>query len=314
MSRILHVIDQPGETGPTLTLRLTADFARQAEQADGSQHAWLLLGGQTLRDAARSAGIEDAQVTVLPGPRPLRIPGAMRRVKQVLMQADHVHCWSPSAASLVSGLGRLDAVSRFGQATLCSVSREIISDAYQAMFADQAAAQNLRHRARQRWGVPDQSPVFALLADRPERVNLSSLMLAMMFTHESLDAIDSPRRDVRLVVHPQTLGRMSAEQLAELLHFDEMVIQDAGLLTPWDSLAGCDMAIAPSPLDAGLSIAWADAMGRPIIASPEPRMPELAELPRVTFADGSQTKDLAKAMYDWACALPEPALAASAMA
>ena len=303
MMRILHVIDQGSTTGPTLTLKLAADLATQDATEHANQHAWLLIGGGPLRDAARSAGIDEAHTVRTASPRRLRIPGAMNSVKRLLSQADRVECWSPGAASIVSSLGRIDAVSRFGQATLSPLTRAVIADSLTQL----GAAVRSRDEVRSRWEVPDHAVMIALLADQPDTFDMRSLILPLAFTFESLDAIGSPYREVRLVCHPDTPGRSQVIELAQLLGFPLMVIQDAGLLTPWDTLQGCELTLAPRPVQAGLSIAWAQAMGKPIIAPDEPCLPGLADVQGLIHADSSAPKHLAKAMTDWARALPEPA-------
>lgn len=311
-SRILHVFDQPGATGQAPVVRLSADLAHEDEREAGNRHAWLLVGGAPLRAAARAAGIDAKRFRLTPAPRRLAIPGARRGIRRLLRGAGRVECWTPGAAALVAALGRSDAVCRFGQATLSGMTRAAIARSLTRMGQPvplPADAPYPREALRGRWGAPDRAIVVALLADQPERVDMRALLLALAFTFETLDACDAPYRDVRLVCHPHTLGRMDAMELAGLLDFSHILIQDAGLLTPWHTLAGCDLAVAPEPLHAGLSIAWAQAMGKPIIAARQPRLPELDELPGLTQIAANAPKHLAKALTDWALALPEPAWA-----
>lgn len=302
MVRVLNVFDQPGEAGDPLGLRLSMDAARRdrAAGATDEEHAWLLIGGEPMVQAARCVGLGgDAmrgRVRLMPRVEGFRrfVPGAQRALLALLHQADRVDCWTVGAAALVSRLGCGHAVPRFGQATLCAFAQSVIADAIalQPPTADRAAL-------RERWGVDDATTVVALLADRPEQVDAREPVLAAAFTHEILDAFRPARRDVRVLCHPHNARRAQAHQLSDWMLLPSLFMQDAGVLTPWSVLPGCDLALAPRPIDAGLSILWAGAMGVPVIAPPEPRLPMLAGLPGVlTPCKSERAKHLSFALVE----------------
>lgn len=314
MPQILHVIDQPGELGRALELKLSFDWSRR-EQAqtqdpdldnndnngsnisDDTTHAWLLLGGEAALTAAKAAGIPRERITLHARPRPMRIPGAMRGLRRVLRQADRLICWTPGAAELVqqSACGKFESMLQ--QKTLSPLSRALIQPIALTMRERWDAA---RSAARGRWAVPDSATAAMLPADWPERVDVRGAVLAAAFVRETLDAADSPYRDLRLIAHPDAMGRMTASELARLLEVPDLLIQDAGALTPWLTLPGCDLVLSPQPRHAGLSLAWAEAFGLPIIAAPEPTMPLLAELDQLRLAKSRQAKHLSLAITDWA--------------
>ena len=55
MTRTLHVIEQAGETAQAVVLKLSVDAVRHEAQSDDDQHAWLLFGGEPMRDAIAGA-------------------------------------------------------------------------------------------------------------------------------------------------------------------------------------------------------------------------------------------------------------------
>lgn len=290
MTRVLHLLDQPEGYGDALTLQLSMQVAEAESNATDERHAWLLLGGQPMRDAADAAGLDRSSYRVLPMPRGLRrLPFAARPIKQLLSRADRVECWTVGAASLATKIGCNHAVPRFGQATLCSFAKRIIDSAAQAPSPDTPT----RAELRQQWGVDEHAIVVALLADRPERIDGREMLLAGTFAYETLTAAKAQRNDVRLLCHPMMRRRLEATVLAELLHYPERIMQDANLLTPWRVLHACDIALAPDPLSAGLSMLWADALGLPVIAPQEPRLAALAELDHLIVCQSSAAKHMA---------------------
>lgn len=297
--RVLNLICPPGPTGMTPLLRLTADLAREEEAASGCRHAWLLVGGEAVRDAAIAAGIDHAVVRLMPKPAGLRawLPGALGAYGRLFDQATRVDCWTDAATRLASTAGCAHAVPRFSQATLSPVSRGMIGPAGQAL---RDKAEPSRLAARQHWAVPDSAFVVGVLADRPEAVDVREALLAMAFTRETLETADSPRQDIRMVCHPGCAGRMHAGDLARLLEQPQMLVQDAAMLRPWDTLAGCDLVLAPTPMQAGLSLAWAEAIGVPVIVPPAPHLVGLDSLKGLHAADSYAAKDLARAMTDFA--------------
>lgn len=310
-ARVLHVLDQPGDTPESLALRLSADDSRH-NAAEDETHAWLLLGGEAMRDAAHAAGIDDARLRLLPRPTRLQkvIPGAQRAILRLLEQAGRVECWTPGGATVATRLGCAHIVPRFGQATLCEYAKQVIDHACsnpsplrerpgEGVESDLTDARAL---IRSRWGISDDTFIVALLADHPDQVDAREAWLAVAFVFETLAAAKAERGDVRLLCHPMSFRRAQADDLSDLLDQPQLVMQDARVLTPWQVLSGCDIALAPSPRAAGLSILWANAMGLPIIAPPEPMLPLLSELRHVTPAKSDAAKHLAYTLQSWVAA------------
>ena len=308
MSRILHVIDQPGATGQTLMLRFAIDAIKQEQQheqaAPNDEHAWLLFGGEALLESAHAVGISDHQIKLVPMPRRLSLPGSMRATQRLIGEADRIVCWSSGAAVILEKLGYKTMTRRYQQVTLGAWSRQVI-----ASVADEVRkAQPVnRRQTRERWGVPDEAVMIGLVADQPERLDMRRMTLPMAFSHEILHTAESPYRDVRMVCHPDMSGRMGAFELTELLKFPQMMVQDAAMLEPWKALAGCDLVLAPHPAIAGLSLAWAEVVGLPIIAPLDDGLPMMSELGGLLPAESAEPRHLAKAITDWAESLPSPA-------
>jgi len=297
MMRTLHLLDQPGETGQTPTLKLSVDTAC-ATAGDQNKHAWLLIGGQPIYDAARAVGLDDSRVRLEPRPEGVRrfLPGAMRRIKRVLEQADRVVCWTEGATQIAASLSCAHAKPAYSEVGINPTTKRVIDRAAEALDNKDTS---MREALRQRWGVGPDTFVMALLADRPEQVDAREPLLAMAFTYEMLRSCKAQRRDVRLLCHPASRRRLDAAELAELLGFPAMLLQEAELLEPWYALRGCDIAIAPCPDLAPLSLMWASAMGLPILASAVPKLPGLDGLKSVRMTQGPAGKHLAHGMTTW---------------
>ena len=299
MIRCLHVIDQPTVVGEALTLRLSVDAAHEESRHNAeARHAWLLIGGEATRDAAYAAGLTDEQFCLSPMPRGLHrlMPRSMHKAEQLMSQAHRVVCWTEGASEVASLLGCAKVARRCEQAALTPFAKHLIDTTCDRDVSSKAAN---RAAIRERWGVDDDTIVIALLADRVDAIDSSAALLATVFTHEVLRASDSPSSDVRLLCHPDAWRRIDAATLSEQLHFPELLMQDAGLSAPWSVLAGCDVALAPKPSEAGLSILWANAMGVPVVAAPDARLPLLSELEQVLLASSGSPRHLANALTQW---------------
>ena len=318
MARVLHLLDEQADESAALALRLSADAARIDPQPH-DRHAWLLLGGESMRHAASAAGIDPACVRQMPRPSGLRkiLPGANRALKALINQADRVECWTIGAATLAAQLGCPHARPRLGQATLCGFARGMIQEAVlnppplregPGEGAElQSGCMQRRAELRKRWGVEPDTIVVALLADHPARVDAREAMMAVALTFETLAAAKVEQGDVRLLCHPLCKRRSQGNDLADQLSQPQLVLQDAGLLSPWRTLAGCDLAIAPQPRHAGLSILWASALGLPVIAGPEPCLPMLDQMSQVSLVPGSDAKHMAHRLTTWVFAQqPQP--------
>ncbi|MFN3168383.1 MAG: hypothetical protein ACE37H_15095 [Phycisphaeraceae bacterium] len=310
MTRVLHLLDEQPGLSSAMAMRLSADAARWDGDAD-DRHAWLLIGGESMRDAAASAGVHPDRVRLMPRPDRVRklVPGAMRKIKALMSRADRVECWTVGAAALASGLGCETAVPRFGQAALCGYAGRVIAECVKHATAVSEGAEGVgprqssdrtRDAIRRSWGVEDGTFIVALLADHPARVDAREAFMATAFAFETLAAARAERGDVRLLCHPNALGRNDACELAELLRQPQLVLQDARALAPWSVLTGCDIAVAPDPIDAGLSILWADALGLAVIAPPEPRLELLGGLEHVQPCQSGSAKHLAHRLTRWA--------------
>lgn len=290
MSRTLHVIDQAGEVAPATVLRLSVDEARYGSQGSGDQHAWLLIGAEPMRDAAKAAGLCDRQYQLIARPTGLhkRLPHALAKPRQLAQQAQRVLCWTEGASEVVSRFDCAHVVRRINDATRCPLAERLIGQAHR----DLATQPGEREALRQQWGVEPGTVVVALLSDRLDQLDAGAAVMTMVLTCEALRAGRPEHADVRLLCHPLAKRRDEASVFSELLHVQHLMIQDARTLTPWSVIPGCDLALAPVPSEAGLSILWAIAMGIPVV-TPGPSDGTLS-------ARSSKPSDLADALTQWA--------------
>lgn len=297
MSRTLHVIDQPGEIVEAAVLRLSVDAAQQATDGQATQHAWLLFGGEATRDAAYAVGLNEQQFSLLPKPVGVHklLPPALAVPKRLVNSAHRVVCWTEGAAQIISLLGCSHVVRRVEHATLGPFAKGLIDRS--EVLRD--AKNNDRGPHRERWGVAEDTTVIALIGDRFDHIDASAAMMMIALTHEALNAVQPERADVRLLCHPLTHQRAEATSFSSLLSIDHHLIQDEAVALPWSVLNACDAALAPMPSDSGLSILWAEAMGRPFIAPSDPRRPMLDELQHRIPARSSKPSDLADALTRW---------------
>lgn len=298
MNRTLHVIDQPVQTAEAAVLRLSVDAVIQQNPSQGEQHAWLLFGGQTTRDAAHAVGLEDNQFCLLPRPVGLHklIPAALVKPKQIMARSHRVVCWTEGAAQIASLLCCANVVRRIHHATHCPTAQRIITQAHQTLRCNQSPD---RATLRERWGVEQGTTVIALIGDRFDRIDASAAMMAIALTHEALHAIEPELEDVRLLCHPLAKRRGEAAELSGLLKLDHLLIQDASINMPWSVLAGCDAALVLNPSESGLSILWVQAMGVPIVSPQDERLPTLNTLSQFVPARSTKPRDLADAVTQW---------------
>lgn len=303
MMRILHVIDQQGDVAPAALLRLSADVAHHEHLEQGGAHAWLLLGGESMRDAAYAVGLSPDEFILMPRPIGMRkfLAAFAGRTRQLMAQANRVVCWTEGASQLASVLGCAHAIRRVSDATLCPLARDVITQASGSIVAHNAVDREL---LRQRWGFKEQTRVIALIGDHFDQLDMRAAIMAMAFTHEALRAAQPDHSDIRLLCHPLTRRRAEASLFSELLHCDELLFQDAEIAMPWSVLPGCDLALAPWPESAGLSMLWAEAMGVPILTPRDASLPLLEEMNYVVYSRSNKPKDLADALTNWAMRLP----------
>ena len=299
MTRVLHVIDQPGQVPEAAVLKLSVDSVRLEAASNPDQHAWLLFGGQAMRDAAHVVGLRDGQFLLLPKPVGVYrwLSAALAKPKELMDQAHRVVCWTSGAAQIASRFGCAHVVRRVDDASLSPFARRIIAKAN----ADLAASQTvLRDRLRGQWDAEEQTFVVALLGDRFDAVDALVALIAVISAHESLVASQPDCAEVRLLCHPLAKRRADAARLGELLSFDRIMVQDAQVAMPWSVLPGCDIALTPNPSEAGLSILWAQAAGVPVLVPGDRRLAMLDELEHRVAARSSAPKDLADALANWA--------------
>lgn len=300
MSRTLHVIDQPGEIAESAVLRLSMDVARDDRQRNAaSQHAWLLFGEQATRDAARALGLRDQQFQLFAKPTGLKkiLPAAMAKPRQQMASAHRVVCWTEGASQIASLVGCAHVVRHTDKATLCAFAKHIITQTHrEAQQADECD----REVRRKRWGVDSNTAVVALLGDRFDQIDASAAMMTVASAYEALQATMPSRADLRLLCHPLTKRRADATELGRLLSQDHLLIQDEAIAMPWSMLHACDLALAPMPSDAGLSMLWAEVMGVPVIVPVIDRMPMIESLEQAMTARSSKPCDLADALTQWA--------------
>jgi len=225
------------------------------------------------------------------------LPAALAKPRQLLAQAHRVVCWTQGASQIASLVGCAHAKRQVHHATLCPLAQHIIAQAHQA--ADKPAPID-RDTLRKQWGVEQDTTVVALIGDRFDQINASAAMMTIALTHEALRATQPDRADVRLLCHPLVKGRADAAELCRLLSVDHLLIQDEAVALPWSVLHACDVALAALPQEAGLSMLWAQAMGVPIIATKDHRLPMLEALPQTVPARSRKPRDLADALTRWA--------------
>lgn len=308
MSRTLHIIDQPGQTAEAAVLRLSVDAARQEQQGNHDQHAWLLFGAEATRDAAIAAGLREEQCRLLPKPIGIHrlMPAALATPKRLMAQAHRVVCWTEGAAQIASMLGCAHVRRRINDATLCPVARNIISQAHPESTASHATD---RGTLRERWGVEEETTVVALLGDRFDQIDASAALMAVVLTHEALRASQPGRAEVRLLCHPLARRRADATVFGELLSLDRLVIQDAHVAMPWSVLPGCDVALAPVPSEAGLSILWAQAFGVSVVMPGDSQLAMFDAHEHIIASRSSEPKALADALTIWSeSQSPQPTL------
>lgn len=298
MRRTLNVIDQPGQAAEAAVLKLSVDTARFDPASKADQHAWLLFGGQATRDAAHAVGLRDEQFRLLPKPVGLHqwLPAALNKPKQLFDQAHRVVCWTEGAAQIASLVACAHVTRHIQHATLCPFAQHIITQAHHASHGHNRTD---RDTIRKQWGVAQGTTVVAFIGDRFDQSNAADAMMVIVSAHEALYATQPDRAEVRLLCHPLSKGRSDAAELSRLLSLDHLLFQDAAIAMPWSVLHACDVALAVMPGEAGLSMLWAQAMGVPIIAPMDDRLPMLKTLEQLVPARSSKPRDLADALTNW---------------
>ncbi|HEX7008799.1 MAG TPA: hypothetical protein VF184_02385, partial [Phycisphaeraceae bacterium] len=132
-----------------------------------------------------------------------------------------------------------------------------------------------RQAIRQSWGLDDSTHVVALLDAPPVGGDAVTAAMASGLAWESLAAKGS-QPPLAVVVHPLQPRRMQVQVMFERLGKPFRIIQDARLACPWRMLAGCDAALTIGPAAGGLGVAWAQALGCPVVA--EPTLDTLAQI------------------------------------
>ena len=297
MSRTLHIIDQPAEVAEAAVLRLSVDTARLEQQSTPGQHAWLLFGGEATRTAAQAVGLHEGQYRLLPRPAGLHklLPAALAKPRQLINEAHRVVCWTEGATQITSLLGCAHVARRVEDAKLCDFAKAVIGCALNTPDHDATERDTLRER----WGIEEDTTIVALLGDRFDRTDASAAMMTIALTHEALRASQPDCADVRLLCHPMTWRRTDASELSALLSIDHRLIQDEVIAMPWSVLHACDMALAPTPGEAGLSILWAEGMGLSVITPSDAQLPMLAGMQQRIAARSSKPRDLADALTNW---------------
>eukprot|EP00752_Nemacystus_decipiens_P013554 g12012.t1 len=281
-----------GESVPAAVLKLSFDSVRFGQRGIQDQHAWLLFGGEALRDAARGVGLRDDQYRLLPAPTGLHrlLAPALTTPKRLMQQAHRVVCWTEGAAAIASTMGCAQVVRRIAETTRCDFAQRIIGHAH----ADaQASMGSLRQELRQRWGVEPGTKVVALLGDLLTSIDTSAAVMTLALTHEALQAIAPEHADIRLLYHPHAKRRSESALFSEQLDLQHLIFQDAEVLMPWSVLPGCDATLALAPEESGLSILWALALGVPVVMPGE-------SSPGTLPTRSSKPSDLADALTDWA--------------
>ena len=323
--RVLHLIDAASPQARPTTLAML----RAATLTDGADHEVLLAGGQQLAKWAREAGLKDPPRLTAPyGRAVLALPALAGRLRG--RSFDAVHCWSVGAAVAARFLlprtprvlsltvppdpqssDALKWLLRWpGAPTRVTIlNAEILRGMGQAVPAglvDQLeppawpvnASAPAREAIRRGWGLAGREiRVVALLSDPPEAGDALAACLALGLAMEAA-ATNGERPDVHLLVHPDQQRRLQAQRMMINYRLTHVMLQDAGLHTPWQRLPGCDAAVVLGSHTGGLAVRCAMAAGIPIIAEDHPAGCELLVPEKTALtAETGQSKRLAHRLH-----------------
>lgn len=128
---------------------------------------------------------------------------------------------------------------------------------------------NARQTKRKQWGIDDGINVVALLSDPPTRASTITAGYAVGLAGQTALSSD---HNLALMIHPQQRHHLRSRGiLGQLSHpaVRRLIIADADAAYPWRVLPGCDLALStdePPDAAAGLSMLWAMAAGKPMVA------------------------------------------------
>ncbi|MEM9883332.1 MAG: hypothetical protein AAF800_10480 [Planctomycetota bacterium] len=259
----------------------------------GRDEPTLLIGGRDLAVAASTAGLTRAVRLPATGGDARWAVADLRRFFRSAGPIRSLHAWSPTAAAALRWAGlprglrrtlhltatpdarRLRLIRRLArgwdiQTASPRAARRLrgvgveaaIRDAMPAAGvrpADDGHTQEAREALRRRWGVDDDTPVVAALADPPAAADTMRAAMAVNLVAEAAG------RELRLLVHPLQHSRARTQDLLDRYGHPDRLIQDAGLAAPWSVLPGLD-AVMLGEDPAALSVRYALAAGVPVVA------------------------------------------------
>jgi hypothetical protein len=303
---VLHLIDGASPQASATTLALLAEsFGRLGH----AQESLMLLGGTALRREAETLGLRDPITVSAPFENALLAWPAARAKRRSLGHIDLIHCWSVGAFSLASlawpGTPRALTVTTTpspravhwlrtltgegGRATMLPISSTLRRALLTGGVAEPAVhvlrpgldlgrvTSNSRAALRESWGIDsDRIKVVAVLSDPPHAADTNDAHMAVGLA-DQIYRDDPTQPELRILVHPDQLNRRRSENVARQMGKPIRFIQDARAARPWETLPGCDVALAQGPHAGGLSLLWAMAAGVPIVGEATYAVSEVVE-------------------------------------
>lgn len=325
---ILHLIDAAStQACPTTLAVLAAAVARDAQY----DPRVLLMGGQQLADDARDAGLTQFDLLGVPFRQPLLgLPAVIRKLKAT-GPVDHVWAWSSQSlrvARIFRGrTPRTLALTQLPSPAELDIYQRWIEDGDAAPTRITTISQAMRGKLiemglpapridlldlplqtgrfdvvssaalREQWDIDEHTRVIALLSDPPGRADMQAAVMAAGLAHFSLKATGT-HQQIALLVHPDQLHHLRAQQVVYELGSHISLIQDARLASPWELLPACDAALVMDADCDALSLQWALAAGCPIATVPKPLVNAAeANSPAIHIAKTSRAKALAHELH-----------------
>ncbi len=301
---LLHLLDAASPQACPATLALMGESLGRLAPIE---QRVLLLGGRTLRHAARDTGINEATVQHVPWGMAVHALPMMSRLLRGLPNVKLIHCWSIGTLALATlRLPRTprvltlttipsDRSLRFLRAVLsvapgstvilttsATIRRELLSAGIDpehvavlrpALDMGKVAPQT-RLSLREGWGVGEEAAVVALLSDPPHAGDAVDALWATGLANMSTALSGKP---LHVLITPDQRRRARALKLAGETKQPSLLILEPRLAQPWNVLPGCDAALAIGPESGGLSLLWAMAAGIPILGEARYAVSEIVE-------------------------------------
>ncbi len=288
--RVLHLVDQKNGQGcPTLFELLNMPQARLAD----IQQRSLLLGGETIDQLARDAGLEDYQRMGVPyGSGPWAATSIRRRCL-ALGPVDLLHCWSVGALTVgamtlprtqkiltltsqpsAKAIKWLRMISKREHRETPTIFLTISSTIRRELLAGGIAPERVhvlrpgidrskisehsRKSKRQAWGVDENTRVIGLAADPLLAMDIiNPVWITALAGHSD----EASGRTYAMVLHPENKQLPRAEKILSQACPNGKLILDEDADKPWAIYPACDMIFGLGQ-GCGLSILWAMASNR----------------------------------------------------